>query len=79
MNMKFLDITINLSKPEKIRKLLPQLKRVKAASYPKCALCIENEGYAGRVNHPAGTQSVFNSNNSKWACLMFITMSTHSF
>ena len=48
-----LDITINLSKPEKDPKAIAAAKNVKASSYPKCALCIENEGYAGRVNHPA--------------------------
>ena len=48
-----LDITINLSKPEKDPKAIAAAKNVKASSYPKCLLCPENEGYAGRVNHPA--------------------------
>ena len=48
-----MDITINLSKPEKDPKAIAAAAKMKAASYPKCALCKENEGYAGRVNHPA--------------------------
>lgn len=48
-----LDITINLSKPEKDPKAIAAAKNVKQSGYPKCLLCIENEGYAGRVNHPA--------------------------
>ena len=48
-----LDITINLSKPEKDPKAIAAAKLVKSSSYPKCLLCPENEGYAGRVNHPA--------------------------
>ena len=48
-----IDITINLSKPEKDPKAIAAAKNVKASSYPKCLLCPENEGYAGRVNHPA--------------------------
>ena len=48
-----LDITINLSKPEKDPKAIAAAKNMPAASYPKCLLCRENEGYAGRVNHPA--------------------------
>ena len=48
-----LDITINLSKPEKDPKAIAAAKNAKASSYPKCQLCRENEGYAGRVNHPA--------------------------
>ncbi len=48
-----LDITINLSKPEKDPKMIALAKTMKAASYPKCLLCMENEGYAGRINHPA--------------------------
>ena len=48
-----LDITINLSKPEKDPKAIAEAKNVKQSGYPKCLLCIENEGYAGRVNHPA--------------------------
>lgn len=48
-----IDITINLSKPEKDPKAIAAAKNVKQSGYPKCQLCIENEGYAGRVNHPA--------------------------
>ena len=48
-----LDITINLSKPEKDPKAIAAAKTAKQSGYPKCLLCIENEGYAGRVNHPA--------------------------
>ncbi|MDO5389680.1 MAG: UDP-glucose--hexose-1-phosphate uridylyltransferase [Eubacteriales bacterium] len=48
-----IDITINLSKPEKDPKAIAAAKNAKASSYPKCLLCMENEGYAGRVNHPA--------------------------
>ncbi len=48
-----LDITINLSKPEKDPKAIAAAKNAKQGGYPKCLLCVENEGYAGRVNHPA--------------------------
>ena len=48
-----LDITINLSKPEKDPKAIAAAKKMKQSGYPKCLLCKENEGYAGRVNHPA--------------------------
>lgn len=48
-----IDITINLSKPEKDPKAIAAAKNAKASSYPKCLLCPENVGYAGRVNHPA--------------------------
>ena len=48
-----LDITINLSKPEKDPKAIAAAKNTKQSGYPKCLLCRENEGYAGRVNHPA--------------------------
>ena len=48
-----LDITINLSKPEKDPKAIAAAKNAKQSSYPKCLLCVENEGYAGRTNHPA--------------------------
>ena len=48
-----IDITINLSKPEKDPKAIAAAKNAKASSYPKCALCMENEGYAGHLNHPA--------------------------
>ena len=48
-----MDITINLSKPEKDPRAIAAARNAKASSYPKCLLCMENEGYAGRVNHPA--------------------------
>lgn len=48
-----LDITINLSKPEKDPKAIAQAKQLKQSGYPKCQLCMENEGYAGRIDHPA--------------------------
>ena len=48
-----LDITVNLSKPEKDPKAIAAAKLAKQRGYPKCLLCKENEGYAGRVNHPA--------------------------
>lgn len=48
-----IDISINLSKPEKDPKAIAAAKNAKQSGYPKCLLCKENEGYAGRVNHPA--------------------------
>jgi len=48
-----LDITINLSKPEKDPKAIAAAKLAPQSAYPKCQLCVENEGYAGRLNHPA--------------------------
>jgi UDPglucose--hexose-1-phosphate uridylyltransferase len=48
-----LEITINLSKPEKDPKAIAAAKSIKQSSYPKCLLCKENVGYQGRVNHPA--------------------------
>lgn len=48
-----LDVTINLSKPEKDPRDIAKAKRMKSSAYPKCLLCRENEGYAGRVNYPA--------------------------
>lgn len=48
-----LDITINLSKPEKDPKAIAAAKLAKQSGYPKCLLCKENEGYSGRMNHPA--------------------------
>lgn len=48
-----LDITINLSKPEKDPKAIAAALNAKQSTYPKCQLCEENVGYAGRVNHPA--------------------------
>ncbi len=48
-----IDITINLSKPEKDPKAIAAAKTMKQAGYPKCLLCRQNEGYRGRINHPA--------------------------
>lgn len=64
-----LDITINLSKPEKDPKAIAAAKNAKQSSYPKCQLCKENEGYAGRVNHPARQNHRIipvTINNSDW-------------
>lgn len=48
-----IDLSINLSKPEKDPKAIAAAKNAKQSGYPKCLLCMENVGYAGRVNHPA--------------------------
>ena len=48
-----IDISINRSKPEKDPKAIAAAKTAKQSGYPKCLLCVENEGYAGRINHPA--------------------------
>ncbi len=48
-----MDITINLSKPEKDPRAIAAAKNAPQSGYPKCQLCRENEGYAGRMNHPA--------------------------
>ena len=48
-----IDVTINLSKPEKDPKAIAAAKNAPQSAYPKCQLCVENEGYAGRMNHPA--------------------------
>ena len=64
-----IDITINLSKPEKDPKAIAAAKNAKASSYPKCQLCVENEGYAGRLNHPARENHrimPITVNDSKW-------------
>lgn len=64
-----LDITINLSKPEKDPKAIAAAKFAKQTSYPKCLLCRENEGYAGRLNHPArGNHRIIpiTINGSQW-------------
>lgn len=50
-----LEMTINLSKPEKDPKAIAKAKNLKPTQYPKCALCLENEGYLGRANYPART------------------------
>jgi len=51
-----LDITINLSKPEKDPKAISKAKATKSPGYPKCLLCVENEGFLGRIGHPARSQ-----------------------
>ena len=64
-----IDITINLSKPEKDPKAIAAAKNAKASSYPKCLLCMENEGYAGRLDHPARENHRIipvTINDSKW-------------
>ena len=64
-----LDITINLSKPEKDPKAIAAAKNAKQSGYPKCLLCKENEGYEGRVNHPARQNHRIipvNINDSEW-------------
>ena len=64
-----LDITINLSKPEKDPKDIAAAKNAKQSGYPKCLLCPENEGYAGRTNHPARQNHRIipvTINNSDW-------------
>ncbi len=64
-----LDITINLSKPEKDPKAIAAAKNAKQSAYPKCQLCMENEGYAGRTNHPARENHriiPITINDSKW-------------
>ena len=48
-----LDITINLSKPEKDPRDIAKAKLMKSTSYPKCLLCKQNEGFRGNINHPA--------------------------
>lgn len=64
-----LDITVNLSKPEKDPKAIAAAKLAKQSGYPKCLLCMENEGYAGRSNHPARNNHRIirlKMNNSQW-------------
>ena len=64
-----IDITINLSKPEKDPKAIPAAKNAKNNAYPKCQLCMENEGYAGRLDHPARENHriiPITINESKW-------------
>ena len=68
-----LDITINLSKPEKDPKAIAAAKNAPQSGYPKCQLCVENEGYAGRMNHPARNNHrviPITINDSAW-CLQY--------
>lgn len=64
-----MDITINLSKPEKDPKAIIAARNLPTSNYPRCALCVENEGYAGRINHPARQNHriiPINIHNSPW-------------
>jgi UDPglucose--hexose-1-phosphate uridylyltransferase len=64
-----IDITINLSKPEKDPKAIARARNLKTSDYPTCLLCKENEGYAGRINHPArGNHRIIpvELNSEKW-------------
>ncbi len=64
-----IDITINLSKPEKDPKAIAAAKNAKQSAYLKCQLCMENEGYAGRMNHPARQNHriiPITMNDSRW-------------
>jgi UDPglucose--hexose-1-phosphate uridylyltransferase len=64
-----IDITINLSKPEKDPKAIARARNIKTSAYPTCLLCKENEGYAGRINHPArGNHRIIpvELNSEKW-------------
>ena len=64
-----IDITINLSKPEMDPKAIAAAKNAKNNTYPKCQLCMENEGYAGRLDHPARENHriiPITINESKW-------------
>ena len=64
-----LDITINLSKPEKDPKAIAAARKTASVTYPKCQLCFENEGYAGRLDHPARENHriiPITINDSKW-------------
>lgn len=64
-----LDITINLSKPEKDPKAIAAARNAKQSGYPKCQLCRENEGYSGRLDHPARENHRIipvTINNSNW-------------
>lgn len=68
-----LDITINLSKPEKDPKAIAASRNLPSLSYPKCLLCKENEGFSGRVNHPARQNHriiPLKLNNEDW-CLQY--------
>lgn len=64
-----IDLSINLSKPEKDPKAIAAAKSAKQSGYPKCQLCYENIGYAGRLNHPARENHriiPLTINNSAW-------------
>ncbi|PGT98319.1 MULTISPECIES: UDP-glucose--hexose-1-phosphate uridylyltransferase [Bacillus] len=64
-----IDITINLSKPEKNPEQIAREKALESKNYPKCLLCIENEGYMGRIGHPARSNHRMihmNLTNERW-------------
>lgn len=64
-----MEITINLSKPEKDPKAIAAARNASVSAYPKCQLCMENEGYAGRLDHPARENHriiPITVNDSKW-------------
>ena len=78
-----LEITINLSKPEKILKAIVAAKNAVASDYPKCQLCMENEGYLGRINHPARSNHRvirFQMEGNDWASNIhhMLTFNEHS-
>ncbi len=65
-----IDVTINLSKPEKDPRAISAARNTKASTYPKCQLCLENEGYAGRLDHPARENHrviLLTINGTRWA------------
>jgi len=73
-----LDITINLSKPEKDPKAIAASRNLPSLNYPKCLLCKENEGFSGRINHPARQNHriiPINLNNEEW----FLQYSPYSY
>ncbi|MED2839220.1 UDP-glucose--hexose-1-phosphate uridylyltransferase [Bacillus wiedmannii] len=61
-----IDITINLSKPEKDPKQIARERVLESTNYPKCLLCIENEGYRGRIGHPARSNHRMNLTDESW-------------
>ncbi len=61
-----LEITINLSKPEKDPKQIAAEREAAKVDYPTCMLCMENEGYRGRLNYLSPHQSSNHSNESRW-------------
>ena len=83
--VRTLDITINLSKPEKDPKAIAAAGKAKSSSYPKCQLCMENEGYAGRLDHPARENhriipiTIQGKNGDSSILRMYITTSTASY
>ena len=73
-----LEITINLSKPEKDPKEIAAAKKAKNSNYPACQLCMENEGYQGRLDHPARANHRiirFDLAGQEWGCLLYTSPS----